>query len=199
VRPAYGGAGFTDDAEHEQSISPSSRETKLPHSERSGQSRYLSGFVGSQRLAQRPGREKAVPYTRPLNTAIDRSNAKPFPTLELFASDEEAQTLYGTSHRQNAAEPNVPWCVWKPFSEMKKMNAHVSLLLQGYAAERKLAEIFQSEGLGLADKPPIGLPPTNQFLQSRQTSNKVANCFEKTVASTDLFLIGYQLRYEPGR
>jgi hypothetical protein len=38
---------------------------------------------------------------------------------------------------------------------MKKMNDHVSLLLQGYAAKRKLAELFESEGLGLADQPPI--------------------------------------------
>ena len=32
------------------------------------------------------------------------------------------------------------------------MNDHVSLLLQGYAAKRKLAELFESEGLGLADQ-----------------------------------------------
>jgi hypothetical protein len=42
-----------------------------------------------------------------------------------------------------------------PLSGMKKMNDHVSLLLQGYAAKRKLAELFESEGLGLADQPPI--------------------------------------------
>ena len=76
------------------------------------------------------------------------------------------------------------------------MNDHVSLLLHGYAAKRKLAELFESEGLGLADQPPIPTAPTNQFLQSRQISNKAANCFEKTVASTDLFLIGHQLRYK---
>jgi hypothetical protein len=45
--------------------------------------------------------------------------------------------------------------VRKPLSGMKKMNDHVSLLLQGYAAKRKLAELFESEGLGLADQPPI--------------------------------------------
>jgi hypothetical protein len=28
---------------------------------------------------------------------------------------------------------------------MKKMNDHVSLLLQGYAAKRKLAELFESK------------------------------------------------------
>jgi hypothetical protein len=40
---------------------------------------------------------------------------------------------------------------------MKKMNDHVSLLLQGYAAKRKLAELFQSEGLGQANQPPIAI------------------------------------------
>jgi len=30
----------------------------------------------------------------------------------------------------------------------KKMNDYVSLLLQGCAAKRKLAELFQSEGFG---------------------------------------------------
>jgi hypothetical protein len=35
------------------------------------------------------------------------------------------------------------------------MNDHVSLLLHGYAAKRKLAELFQSEGLGQANEPPI--------------------------------------------
>jgi len=34
-----------------------------------------------------------------------------------------------------------------------------------------------------------------QFLQSKQTSNKIANRFEKSVESTDLFVVGYQLRY----
>ncbi|SRR6266436_4796766 len=37
------------------------------------------------------------------------------------------------------------------------MNDQVSLLLQGYAAKRKLAELFQSEGLGQADQPPIAI------------------------------------------
>jgi hypothetical protein len=79
------------------------------------------------------------------------------------------------------------------------MNDHVSLLLQGYAAKRKLAELFESEGLRQANQPPKRLPPANQFLQSRQISNKAANCFEKTFASTDLFLIAHQLRYEQAR
>ena len=37
------------------------------------------------------------------------------------------------------------------------MNEHVSLLLQGYAAKQKLAELFQSEGLGQANEPPIAI------------------------------------------
>jgi hypothetical protein len=40
---------------------------------------------------------------------------------------------------------------------MKKMNDHVSLLLQAYAAKRKLAELFPSEGLGQANEPPIAI------------------------------------------
>ena len=37
------------------------------------------------------------------------------------------------------------------------MNDHASLLLQGYAAKRKLAESFQSEGLEQANQPPIAI------------------------------------------
>jgi hypothetical protein len=37
------------------------------------------------------------------------------------------------------------------------MNDHVSLLLQGYAAKRKLAELFESEGLRQANQPPIAI------------------------------------------
>ena len=37
------------------------------------------------------------------------------------------------------------------------MNDHVSLLLEGCAAKRKLAELFQSEGFGQANQPPIAI------------------------------------------
>ena len=39
----------------------------------------------------------------------------------------------------------------------EKMDDHVSLLLQGCAAKRKLAELFQSEGFGQANQPPIAI------------------------------------------
>ena len=35
------------------------------------------------------------------------------------------------------------------------MNDHISLLLQGYAAKRELAQLFQPEGLGLVNQPRI--------------------------------------------
>jgi hypothetical protein len=37
------------------------------------------------------------------------------------------------------------------------MNDHLCLLLQGYAAKRKLAELFQSEGFVQEDQPPIAI------------------------------------------
>lgn len=40
---------------------------------------------------------------------------------------------------------------------MKKMNDYVSLLLQGYAAKRKLVELFQSETFGSANQLPIAV------------------------------------------
>ena len=59
------------------------------------------------------------------------------------------------SHRQNAAEPNVAQSVRKPLFGNEKMNDHISLLLQGYAAKRELVQLFQPEGLGLANQPRI--------------------------------------------
>ena len=39
----------------------------------------------------------------------------------------------------------------------EEMNDHLSLLLQGYAANRKLAELFQSEGFVQENQPPIAI------------------------------------------
>ena len=39
----------------------------------------------------------------------------------------------------------------------EEMNDHLSLLLQGYAAKRKLAELFQSEGFVKENQPPIAI------------------------------------------
>jgi hypothetical protein len=39
----------------------------------------------------------------------------------------------------------------------EEMNDHVSLLLQGYAAKRQLAELFQSEGFVQENQPPIAI------------------------------------------
>jgi hypothetical protein len=66
------------------------------------------------------------------------------------------------------------------------MNDYVSLLLQGCAAKRKLAELFQSEGFGQENQPPIAIAAQESVpsVQSgiRQTSD---------VASTGLFVIGF--------
>src|SRR5215470_17516709 len=49
-------------------------------------------------------------------------------------------------------EPNV-LRVPKPLFGMKKMNDHISLLLQGYVAKRKLAELFRCEGVKQVNHP----------------------------------------------
>jgi hypothetical protein len=48
------------------------------------------------------------------------------------------------------------------------MNDHVSLLLQGSAAKRKLAGLFQSEGLGQENRPSIAIA-THESIPSDQT------------------------------
>src|SRR5215831_736163 len=44
------------------------------------------------------------------------------------------------------------------------MNDYVSLLLQGCAAKRKLAELFQLEGFGQANRPPIAIAADESIL-----------------------------------
>ena len=51
------------------------------------------------------------------------------------------------------------------------MNDHVSLLLHGYAAKRKLAELFESEGLGHANEPPIAIA-AHESIPAGQTDIK---------------------------
>src|SRR5215470_9480433 len=86
----------------------SSRKTELPHAKRGGQSRGVSGITSDQRLARGRGNGRVVPYSRPLSTAIDRSNAKLFSALELLASDEEARPTLWSELPQS-------WCGLEDF------------------------------------------------------------------------------------
>src|SRR5262245_29058889 len=54
------------------------------------------------------------------------------------------------------------------------MNDHVSLLLEGCAAKRKLAELFQSEGFGQANQPPIAIA-AHESIPAVQTGIKQSN------------------------
>ena len=51
--------------------------------------------------------------------------------------------------------PTIPSVFGNPLRN-KKMNDHVSFLLQGYAAKWELVQLFQPEGLGLANQLRIG-------------------------------------------
>jgi hypothetical protein len=53
------------------------------------------------------------------------------------------------------AEPKTSRSVRKAFTRKEKMNDYVSLLLETDAAKRKLVQLFQPEGLGLANQPRI--------------------------------------------
>ena len=76
------------------------------------------------------------------------------------------------------------------------MNDHISLLLQGYVAKRKLAELFRCEEVKQVDHPSIAITTHDGYLRSRQPSNKIAKLFEKIVASGDLFVNEHRLCYE---
>ena len=72
------------------------------------------------------------------------------------------------------------------------MNNYVSLLLEAEAAKRRTS-YFNQKG---SDRHTIRrqrLSPAKQFLQSKPTSHKLANNSEKTMASTDLFVVGHEL------
>jgi hypothetical protein len=53
----------------------------------------------------------------------------------------------------------------------EEMNDHLSLLLQGNAAKRKLAELFQSEGFVQKNQPPIAIVP-HELIPAVQTGIK---------------------------
>jgi len=53
----------------------------------------------------------------------------------------------------------------------QEMNDHVSLLLQGYAAKRQLAELFQSEGFVQENQPPIAIV-AHELVSAVQTGIK---------------------------
>ena len=53
----------------------------------------------------------------------------------------------------------------------EEMNDHLSLLLQGYAANRKLAELFQSEGFVQENQPPIAIV-AHELVSAVQTGIK---------------------------
>jgi len=54
------------------------------------------------------------------------------------------------------------------------MNDHVSLLLEGCSAKRRLAELFQSEGFGQANQPPIAIA-AHESIPAVQTGIKQSN------------------------
>ena len=53
----------------------------------------------------------------------------------------------------------------------EEMNDHLSLLLQGYAAKRKLAELFQSEGFVQENQPPKAIV-AHELIRAVQTGIK---------------------------
>jgi hypothetical protein len=53
----------------------------------------------------------------------------------------------------------------------EEMNDHLSLLLQGYAAKRKLAELFQSEGFVQENQPAIAIV-AHELIPAVQTGIK---------------------------
>jgi hypothetical protein len=53
----------------------------------------------------------------------------------------------------------------------EEMNDHLSLLLQGYAAKRKLAELFQSEGFVQENQPAIAIV-AHELIPAFQTGIK---------------------------
>jgi hypothetical protein len=53
----------------------------------------------------------------------------------------------------------------------EEMNDHVSLLLQGYAAKRQLAELFQSEGFVQENQPPKAIV-AHELIRAVQTGIK---------------------------
>jgi hypothetical protein len=78
----------------------------------------------------------------------------------------------------------------------EEMNDHLSLLLQGYAAKRELAALFQSELFGQAKQPPITIAAREPIPAVQRDIKQASKLFQKTVASTDLSQIGYHLSSE---
>jgi len=66
-------------------------------------------------------------------------------------------------------EPNVPTVCSETHLRNEKMNDHVSLLLQGYAAKRKLAELFRCEGVKQANHPSTAIA-THDGIPAIQTA-----------------------------
>jgi hypothetical protein len=69
------------------------------------------------------------------------------------ASDEKAGALQRTTCRRTVADRKPSLVRSATLLRNEKMNNHVSLLLEAEAAKRKLAQLFQSEGLGQANDP----------------------------------------------
>jgi hypothetical protein len=72
------------------------------------------------------------------------------------------------------------------------MNNHVSLLLQRYAAKRKLAELFESEGLGHANEPPIAIAAHESIPAGQTDIKQSSKLFRENCRKHGLIPTGYE-------
>ena|SRR5262245_3701704 len=66
------------------------------------------------------------------------------------------------------------------------MNDQVSLLLQGYAAKRKLAELLQAEGFAQANQPPIAIAAHESIPVVRTSIKQTNKLFRKNRRNHEL-------------
>ena len=76
------------------------------------------------------------------------------------------------------------------------MNDYVSLLLETEAAKRKLAQLFQSEGLGQANHPSRAIVVGESIPAIQTDLEQTSKQFRENAASTDLFVVAHELQCE---